>query len=162
MGRRRNNRFPPQFSQISHKPSVYHQTSWSWPLPGQNSRCCSAKKGSSYQTSDHHPHFKGGEPSSEAHSAYLEHIISLERPNTSMQRTLLLGCNYPSGADVPTWRPVQKGASCPPSISCISTSPVFPHPISLEAGIWEQGGKRGTQQCQSTEQFMARLYLTRI
>lgn len=108
--------------------------SGSWPLPGQISRCCTARKGSSYQTSDGHPHFKGEQTSSEARPAYLEHIVSLERPKTSMQRMQLLGRNYPSGADAPPWRLVYKGASCPPSISCISTSLVLPHPISLEAG----------------------------
>jgi len=129
------------------KPPAYHQTSWSWLLPGHILRCCRAKQRSSYQTSDLHPHFKGEETSSEEHSAYLEHIISWERPQTSMQRTLFLGCNGSSGADAPTWRLVCKGASSPHSISCISMSPAFPHPISLEAGNPRDmgtGRKRGS------------------
>lgn len=74
--------------------------------------------------------FTGEETNSEAHVAYLGHIILLERPKTSMQHILLLGHNYLSAADAATWRLVQKGASCSHSISCI----LLPCPIFFKAG----------------------------
>lgn len=113
-----------------------------------------ARKGSSYETADRHPHFTGKERSSEARLAYLGHIIPPGRPKASMQH-MLLGHNCLSVADAATWRLVWKGASCPYGISCI-----FPSLLKLGAPrIWEQAGKRGTLQCQSTLWYMVRLYL---
>lgn len=116
-----------------------------------------ARKGSSYETADRHPHFTGKERSSEARLAYLGHIIPPGRPKASMQH-MLLGHNCLSVADAATWRLVWKGASCPYGISCI-----FPSLLKLGAPrIWEQAGKRGTLQCQSTLWYMVRLYLPGI
>jgi len=109
---------------------MFHQMLQPRALSGQISRCCTSKKGSSHENDDPVCVFTGEEASSEAHVAYLGHIILLERPKTSMQHILLLGHNYLSVSDADSWRLVQEGASCSHSISCI----LLPCPISLKAG----------------------------
>lgn len=80
-----------------------------------------------------------------------------EDPRPACSR-LLLGRNCLSVADAATWWLVWKGASCPYSVSC-----VFPSLLKLGAPrIWEQAGKKGSQQCQSTPWYVARLYLPGI
>lgn len=109
---------------------MFHQMLQPRPLSGQISRCCAAKKGTSHENDDPLCVFTGEEASSEAHVAYLGHIILLERPKTSMQHILLLGHNYLSAADAAIWMLIQKGASCSHSISCI----LLPCPIFLKTG----------------------------
>lgn len=130
MGRAGNGHFSPLISLVYHKPLMFHQMLQPRALSGQISRCCTSKKGSSHENDDPVCVFTGEEASSEAHVAYLGHIILLERPKTSMQHILLLGHNYLSVTDADSWRLVQKGASCSHSISCI----LLPCPISLKAG----------------------------